>query len=103
MRTAGIALVVVLVAACTAQPAQSVSKDDLCIQSAALGRTIASSARTADEARAITEHAIASNKYPALGDKVIASVGGVVILGTSAGMTPDQIHDRMLSECRGNR
>lgn len=103
MRCVGVGVGLLLAAGCTQQQGQTgaAGAADLCAQSAELGRTIASSAKTPDEARAITEHAIQSNAYPALGNKVVASVGGVVIMGTAAGMTPDQIHQRMLTECQG--
>lgn len=70
---------------------------DLCTQSAEAAHYIAAKSASPADVAQVTRDVIADQKYPLLGDKVVASIGGMVAVSLDRN-TPDEIaqgvHDR---------
>jgi len=79
----------------------SITTEQLCSQSAEAAHYIAAMSASPGDVVRVTDQVIANRKYPELGDKVVASIGGVV--ATSMGTrTPDQISAGIRSTCERN-
>jgi hypothetical protein len=79
---------------------------DLCSQSQEAAHYIAAKSASPADVDRVTREVIADQKYPLLGDKVVASIGGMVAVSLNRN-TPDEIaqgvHDRcMLSTQQSN-
>lgn len=74
------------------------SRAELCDQSAEAAHYIASLSTSSDDVVRVTDQVIADRKYPLLGDKVVASIGGVVALSRGA-QTPDEISATIKAKC----
>jgi len=74
------------------------SKAEFCDQSAEAAHYIAAMSASSDDVVRVTDQAIAERKYPLLGDKVVASIGGVVALSRGA-QTPDEISATIKAKC----
>lgn len=76
----------------------SYTKIELCDQSGEAAHYIASMSTSSDDVVRVTDQVIADRKYPALGDKVVGSIGMVVAL-SRGDKTPDEISDTIRQRC----
>jgi hypothetical protein len=76
----------------------SYTKRELCDQSGEAAHYIAAMSTSSDDVVRVTDQAIAERRFPALGDKVTASIGAVVALSRST-QTPDEIASALRSKC----
>jgi len=79
---------------------QSSVASDLCSQSTEAAHYIAAKSASPADANRVTRDVIADQKYPLLGDKVVASIGMMVAVSLGRS-TPDEIakgvHDRCVN------
>ena len=71
---------------------------DLCAQSAEAAHYIAAKSGNSGDVTQVTDDVIADQKYPALGDKVTASIGAMVALSRDTD-TPDEISAKVRTTC----
>lgn len=74
---------------------------DLCSQSADAAHYIAAMSASDADVVAVTDRVIADQKYPLLGDKVVASIGMVVATSRDR-MSPDAIADGVRARCQAS-
>jgi hypothetical protein len=99
--TVAAGVVILVVAAATGSgngSGSSYTKTDLCDQSAEAAHYIAAMSASSNDVVRVTDQAIADRKYPALGDKVTASIGAVVALSRGQ-KTPDEISASIKARC----
>jgi hypothetical protein len=96
---AGVVILVIAAAAGSGNgSSSSYTKADLCDQSAEAAHYIAAMSASSNDVVRVTDQAIADRKYPALGDKVTASIGAVVALSRGQ-KTPDEISASVKARC----
>ena len=82
--------------------AGSFTKQDVCDQSSEAAHYIAAMSSSPSEVSDITRQVIAQRKFPALDDKLLASIGMVVILSQNT-KTPDELAQTVRETCENPR
>ena len=93
----GLFVVMMVIGMLSGGSSPTYTKDEICNQSSQAAYAIATDYPSMGLTGAV-DAAIASGRYPAAGDKVVASTGLVVM--TNSGMTPTRVSASVLANCK---
>ncbi len=76
----------------------SANVEELCSQSAEAAHYIAAESVSAEDVNRVVGDVVAKRKYPLLDDKMVASIGGIVIVSRGT-YTPDEVSQKVEETC----